>query len=61
MGRWIRGRTATSGGGRVGADGEYFSSPEGEPGRPETNFNNRPCSILVRAPPRTCVAYTRVD
>ena len=45
--------------GRVGHDGEYFTSPEGEPGKPETNFNNRPCSLLVRIPPRTCLVFSR--
>ena len=47
--------------GRVPHDDVYFTSPEGEPGRPETNFNNRPCSLRVRLPPRTCQVYARID
>uniref|UniRef100_A0A0E0HVR7 1,4-alpha-glucan branching enzyme n=1 Tax=Oryza nivara TaxID=4536 RepID=A0A0E0HVR7_ORYNI len=47
--------------GRVGHDVDHFTSPEGMPGVPETNFNNRPNSFKVLSPPRTCVAYYRVD
>ncbi|CAD6338235.1 unnamed protein product [Miscanthus lutarioriparius] len=47
--------------GRVGHDVDHFTSPEGIPGVPETNFNNRPNSFKVFSPPRTCVAYSRVD
>ncbi|GJN39398.1 hypothetical protein PR202_gb28512 [Eleusine coracana subsp. coracana] len=47
--------------GRVGHDVDHFTSPEGVPGAPETNFNNRPNSFKVLSPPRTCVAYYRVD
>ncbi|CAL4966295.1 unnamed protein product [Urochloa decumbens] len=47
--------------GRVGHDVDHFTSPEGVPGVPETNFNNRPNSFRVLSPPRTCVAYYRVD
>ncbi|KAF8672883.1 hypothetical protein HU200_049222 [Digitaria exilis] len=47
--------------GRVGHDVDHFTSPEGVPGVPETNFNNRPNSFKVLSPPRTCVAYYRVD
>ncbi|KAK9809388.1 hypothetical protein WJX73_000627 [Symbiochloris irregularis] len=43
--------------GRVGHDVEHFSSPEGIPGQPETNFNDRPHSILILAPSRTAVVY----
>lgn len=43
--------------GRVGRDVDHFSSPEGEPGKPETNFNNRCASILVLSPSRSCQAY----
>ncbi|XP_057468700.1 1,4-alpha-glucan-branching enzyme 1, chloroplastic/amyloplastic-like isoform X1 [Actinidia eriantha] len=47
--------------GRVGHDVDHFTSPEGIPGVPETNFNNRPNSFKVLSPPRTCVVYYRVD
>uniref|UniRef100_A0A0D9WUB2 1,4-alpha-glucan branching enzyme n=1 Tax=Leersia perrieri TaxID=77586 RepID=A0A0D9WUB2_9ORYZ len=47
--------------GRVGHHVDHFTSPEGVPGVPETNFNNRPNSFKVLSPPRTCVAYYRVD
>ncbi|KAK4750560.1 hypothetical protein SAY87_004042 [Trapa incisa] len=46
--------------GRVGHDVDHFTSPEGIPGVPETNFGNRPNSFKVLSPPRTCVAYYRV-
>ncbi|XP_076889864.1 uncharacterized protein LOC143540780 [Bidens hawaiensis] len=41
--------------GRFGHDVDHFTSPEGLPGVPETNFNNRPNSFKVLSPPRTCV------
>ncbi|KAI3734510.1 hypothetical protein L6452_13980 [Arctium lappa] len=47
--------------GRVGHDVDHFTSPEGIPGIPETNFNNRPNSFKVLSPPRTCVVYYRVE
>lgn len=47
--------------GRVGHDVDHFTIPEGIPGVPETNFNNRPNSFKVLSPPRTCVVYYRVD
>nr|AHW50662.1 starch branching protein I [Lens culinaris] len=47
--------------GRVGHDADHFTSPEGIPGVPETNFSNRPNSFKVLSPPRTCVVYNRVD
>ncbi|XP_021900771.1 1,4-alpha-glucan-branching enzyme 1, chloroplastic/amyloplastic-like [Carica papaya] len=47
--------------GRVGHDVDHFTSPEGIPGVPETNFNNRPHSFKVLSPPRTCVVYYRVE
>ncbi|CAL5384496.1 unnamed protein product [Camellia sinensis] len=47
--------------GRVGHDADHFTSPEGIPGVPETNFNNRPNSLKVLSPPRTCVVYYRVE
>ncbi|KAG9443121.1 hypothetical protein H6P81_018975 [Aristolochia fimbriata] len=47
--------------GRVDHDVDHFTSPEGVPGKPETNFNNRPNSFRVLCPPRTCVVYYRVD
>lgn len=39
----------------MGHDADHFTSPEGIPGIPETNFNNRPNSFKVLSPPRTCV------
>eukprot|EP00850_Spirogloea_muscicola_P017671 SM000154S01406 [mRNA] locus=s154:85782:87939:- [translate_table: standard] len=39
---------------RVNGDVDHFSSPEGIPGEPDTNFNNRPCSIQVLSPSRSC-------
>lgn len=47
--------------GRVGHDIDHFTSPEGVPGVPETNFNNRPNSLKVLSPARTCVVYYRVE
>ncbi|XP_021754453.1 1,4-alpha-glucan-branching enzyme 1, chloroplastic/amyloplastic-like [Chenopodium quinoa] len=47
--------------GRVGHDVDHFTNPEGIPGVPETNFNNRPNSFKVLSPARTCVAYYRVE
>ncbi|KAG6704631.1 hypothetical protein I3842_07G141500 [Carya illinoinensis] len=47
--------------GRVGHDVDHFTSPEGIPGVPETNFNNRPNSFKVLSPPRTCVVYYRAE
>lgn len=47
--------------GRVGHDVDHFTVPEGIPGVPETNFNNRPNSFKVLSPPRTCVVYCRVE
>ncbi|XP_059634373.1 1,4-alpha-glucan-branching enzyme 1, chloroplastic/amyloplastic-like isoform X2 [Cornus florida] len=47
--------------GRVGHDWDHFTCPEGIPGVPETNFNNRPNSFKVLSPARTCVVYYRVD
>ncbi|XP_073140398.1 1,4-alpha-glucan-branching enzyme 1, chloroplastic/amyloplastic-like isoform X2 [Henckelia pumila] len=47
--------------GRVGHDVDHFTMPEGIPGVPETNFNNRPNSFKVLSPPRTCVVYYRVE
>nr|ATD50215.1 SBE1-1 [Solanum tuberosum] len=47
--------------GRTGHDVDHFTSPEGIPGVPETNFNGRPNSFKVLSPARTCVAYYRVD
>lgn len=37
---------------------DHFTSPEGEPGKPETNFNNRPNSFMTGAPPRTAQVRT---
>jgi len=45
--------------GRVGHDVDHFTSPEGTPGVPETNFNNRPHSMMVLSPARTVVVYAR--
>ncbi|KAK8495853.1 hypothetical protein V6N13_103341 [Hibiscus sabdariffa] len=47
--------------GRVAHDVDHFTSPEGIPGVPETNFNNRPNSFKVLSPSRTCVVYYKVD
>ncbi|PKU76565.1 1,4-alpha-glucan-branching enzyme, chloroplastic/amyloplastic isoform X1 [Dendrobium catenatum] len=47
--------------GRVGHNVDHFTSPEGIPGVPETNFNNRPNSFRVLAPARTSVVYYKVD
>lgn len=47
--------------GRVGHDVDHFTNPEGTPGVPETNFNNRPNSFMVLSPAHTCVAYYRVE
>ncbi|KAJ3672342.1 hypothetical protein LUZ60_007063 [Juncus effusus] len=47
--------------GRVGHDVDHFTEPEGMPGVPETNFNNRPNSFKVLSPSRTCVVYYRVE
>ncbi|XWS26006.1 hypothetical protein CRYUN_Cryun27aG0116700 [Craigia yunnanensis] len=47
--------------GRVGHDVDHFTSSEGIPGVPETNFNNRPNSFKVLSPGRTCVIYYRVE
>jgi hypothetical protein len=47
--------------GRVPWDPEMFSNPEGVPGKPETNFNNRPHSIVVQSPSRTMVIYANMD
>eukprot|EP00958_Prasinococcus_capsulatus_P024053 scaffold3713_cov372-Prasinococcus_capsulatus_cf.AAC.7 len=45
--------------GRVPHDWIYFSDPEGIPGEPETNFNDRPQSITLEIlPSRTCQVYT---
>ena len=47
--------------GRVPHDPEMFSQPEGIPGKPETNFNQRPHSIVVQSPSRTVVVYANMD
>ncbi|TXG51930.1 hypothetical protein EZV62_021099 [Acer yangbiense] len=47
--------------GRVGHDVDHFTSPEGIPGVPETNFNNRSNSFKVLSPACTCVVYYRVE
>uniref|UniRef100_A0A1D1Z3W9 1,4-alpha-glucan branching enzyme n=2 Tax=Anthurium amnicola TaxID=1678845 RepID=A0A1D1Z3W9_9ARAE len=47
--------------GRVGHDVDHFTSPEGIPGVPKTNFNNRPNSFKVLSPARTCVVYYKVE
>lgn len=43
----------------VGHDVDHFTSPEGTPGVPETNFNDRPHSMMVLAPARSVVVYAR--
>eukprot|EP00271_Cylindrocystis_brebissonii_P007309 TRINITY_DN20683_c0_g1_i1.p1 TRINITY_DN20683_c0_g1~~TRINITY_DN20683_c0_g1_i1.p1 ORF type:complete len:881 (+),score=127.80 TRINITY_DN20683_c0_g1_i1:240-2882(+) len=47
--------------GRVGRGVDHFSSPEGIPGKAETNFNNRCASIQVLSPARSCQVYYRVE
>ncbi|XP_027092189.1 1,4-alpha-glucan-branching enzyme 1, chloroplastic/amyloplastic isoform X1 [Coffea arabica] len=47
--------------GRVGHDVDHFTTPEGVPGVPETNFNNRPNSFKVLSPPRTALVYYMVE
>lgn len=48
--------------GRVPHDPELFSNPEGEPGKPETNFNERPHSIILpNSPSRTVIVYANMD
>ena len=39
--------------GQVGHDVDHFSSPEGVPGKPETNYKNRCASIMVLSPARS--------
>lgn len=46
--------------GRVGHDVDHFTNPEGEPGKPETNFNSRPNSFKVLSPARSCQVYFKV-
>lgn len=43
--------------GRVSHDVDHFTSPEGVPGKPETNFNGRPNSFKILIPSRTCLVY----
>jgi len=45
---------------RVDHNVDHFSSPEGEPGKPETNYNNRPHSFMVMSPCRSCQVYYKV-
>lgn len=47
--------------GRVAHDVDHFTSPEGIPGVPETNFNNRPNSFKISIPPRTCLVFYKVQ
>ncbi|CAM6098956.1 unnamed protein product [Calypogeia fissa] len=51
---------AVGGHSRVDHNVDHFTSPEGIPGKPETNFNNRPHSFLVLAPSRSCQVYYKV-
>ena len=46
--------------GRIGHAVEHFTNPEGVPGVPDTNFNNRAHSMLVAAPARTMAVYARI-
>eukprot|EP00249_Psilotum_nudum_P020063 c27542_g1_i7 orf=460-2403(+) len=46
--------------GRVGHDVDHFTTPEGEPGKPDKNFNNRPNSFKVLCPSKTCQVYYKV-
>ncbi|EIE25420.1 starch branching enzyme [Coccomyxa subellipsoidea C-169] len=43
--------------GRINHDTEHFTHPEGTPGAPETNFNDRAFSMLVASPSRTVAVY----
>ncbi|KAL2612944.1 hypothetical protein R1flu_024636 [Riccia fluitans] len=53
--------SAESGGfSRVDHNVDHFTSPEGIPGVPHTNFNNRPHSFMVLAPCRSCQVYYKV-
>lgn len=45
---------------RVDHNVDHFTNPEGEPGKPETNFNNRPHSFMVMSPSRSCQVYYKV-
>lgn len=47
--------------GRVPHCGEHFTQPEGVPGKPETNFNNRPHSFMIDCPARSAVVYANMD
>ncbi|PQM36693.1 1 4-alpha-glucan-branching enzyme 1 chloroplastic/amyloplastic isoform X2 [Prunus yedoensis var. nudiflora] len=47
--------------GRVGHDVDHFTFPEGIPGVPETNFNNRPNSFKILSPAHTCVSEADAD
>lgn len=48
--------------GRIPHDPELFSTPEGVPGQPETNFNDRPHSVVVpSSPSRSVVVYANMD
>ncbi|KAI5063174.1 hypothetical protein GOP47_0021721 [Adiantum capillus-veneris] len=46
--------------GRVGHGIDHFTNPEGVPGKPDTNFNNRPNSFMVLSPARSCQVYFKV-
>eukprot|EP00884_Botryococcus_braunii_P004632 jgi/Botrbrau1/1416/Bobra.0063s0112.1 len=46
--------------GRLNHTVDHFTSPEGIPGVRETNFNDRPHSMLVFSPARSAVVYARV-
>jgi hypothetical protein len=37
----------------------FRAAPEGTPGDAASNFNDRPFSIRVTAPPRSAVAYVQ--
>ncbi len=42
---------------RVNPTVDHFTAPEGQPGVPESNFNNRAFSIQVLSPSRSAVVY----
>ncbi|MCO5550806.1 hypothetical protein L7F22_004298 [Adiantum nelumboides] len=44
----------------VGHDVDHFTNLEGEPGKQENNFNNRPNSFMVLSPARSCQVYFKV-
>ncbi|XP_073390436.1 1,4-alpha-glucan-branching enzyme, chloroplastic/amyloplastic isoform X2 [Physcomitrium patens] len=46
---------------RVDHEVNHCTNPEGEPGKPETGYNNRPHSFMVMSPSRSCQVYHKVS